>query len=874
MEKKRELTMKMIEKNALYDEKNKESLRTAFGKREEFKRNLLRLEYEWNIAEFPKELTNLLAKFQDTGKIYVLIDDKLRVSLNTYVNTVIHILNNEPNRDTFLDSIRTTANDLESTLIPYFSEFNNECEGATSLFVVLVKYMISLILRNELKDEPKDFIKKTETELTNLTNSLLRFARKKAHISLNEKTSNFIEDTLLKIPISQASQGKTASDELEHLLSTKGLSINLFNQIYIILSKELKQSMERDVLQSLFSLKIRSKNELFSNITMSLSRKAAEEIINTLKQQVAKSISNLEEKNLEIEKEIEKVFQGFDDSAKNLWTSINSEINAIKEGKDGGTIDEVKDRSEVLNSVITRKMWALSGLLGRKTKLDATINNLRILGGLSIDELVKHSQKMENTSEIFSLSNFFFAYIKHFGRTVDKIPLKIIQEVEQILKSSEKMENKEILSDFIERHFIGKKYHPDRLLQRFLKCFEDIILPIYIGNSIMECISIWPPIVIDEKSANITFLEREARYVGDFLIPEKRFLSLGKIALSLEPVSIIEDTSLTSKIVKTFSSLVTALVYDIRGSTFMGLKLGNAKKESEIRREFGSRMLKIAEKYGAFPVKDTGDGGILFFSDNSRELYGGIYSPGKIGNEWIRTKHKKEELTLREGVDCAKRATLTAKEMILEAQKFVSDNINEFSDWFKEEKGKKLFFKGITYAQLPPSFKKIFQIGIGIASGHSEKDIHFSMNAYGDPDVTGNLIRDANLYSKARNPESSVILMDSSSLLNLLLNEEDIEPLSEHKSIKGYSGKEIYRLLLDKTLRQTDSRMKQVSYKMKKYGLLLKKIGHRILMTDKDERIIPTQSIDELGLSITDAGQFKDTKGGIIKFLYEALLEE
>ncbi len=866
--------MEIVEKNALHNDKNKKSLASIFGRKQEFKNNLLRLGYEWNIAGFPEEITKLLEKFSDSGRIYLLIDEKLRVSLTTYVNTVVHILSTESNRDMLLDSIKTTAKEFESTLIPYLSEFSKNYKCGSSLFHIIIKHMISLLLKDEIQDQSKPVIAKTETHLTNLTNSLLRFARKRAHISLNEKTTNFIEDTLLKIPVSQAFLENTGSNKLEELLSSKGFSINLFNQVYIMLSKELKQTMEKNMLQSLLSLKIRSKTELFENITMPLSRRASEEILDTLKQQVKNSISKLEEKSLGLKNEIDKVFQGFDNSSKILWTSINSEIAAIKQGKDGGTIDEVKERSAILNSLISKKMWALSGLLGRKVKLDTTINNLRVLEEVSIEELMKHSSKIENASEISSLSNFFFAFLKHFGKTIDRIPQKILQETEQILKSSEKTEKKEVLSEFVERHFITKKYHTDRFLLRFLKCFEDIILPIYLENSIMKFFVIWPPIVIDEKSVKIAKLEREALYVGDFLIPENRFLELGKIQSLSEQTVLEQDTSLTTRIVDKFSKVVTVLVYDIRGSTFMGMKLGNAKRESEIRREFGKRMLKIAEKYGAFPVKDTGDGGILFFSNNSRELYGRIYSPARIGNEWIRTKYKQEELELKQGIDCAKMAILAAKEMLLEAQKFVSENMNEFSDWFKEEKGRTLFFKGITYAQLPPSYKKIFQIGIGIASGHPGKDINFSTNAYGDPDVTGNLIRDANLYSKARNPESSVILIDSSSMLNLLLNEENIEPVREQKHLRGYSGKQIYTFLFDKTLKQAGSRMKKISYQIKKYGLLIERIGQRILEKEKEERIIPSVALDKFGLNITDAGQFKDIKGGIIKFLYEVTVEE
>jgi hypothetical protein len=519
-------------------------------------------------------------------------------------------------------------------------------------------------------------------------------------------------------------------------------------------------------------------------------------------------------------------------------------------------------------------MWSIRELMTQKKKIDRSISELRKIESISANQLVEYSSKIESVPKIESLSNFYFAFVKHYGRSIDKLPHNIVSGAEKILRLSDKTEPPEIINAFCEKHFIGKKYLPTRLLLQFLKCFEDTIIPLYIGESLMKFFSIWPPVLIREGSKNISDLEKEALYVGDLLIPVKKFIKMGDIPIPAEKGMKKEDVSITTKLVDKFSRLVSVLVYDIRGSTFMGTKLGNAKRESAIRKEFGERMLKVAEKYGAFHVKDTGDGGILFFSENSRELFGKIYAPGKIGNEWIRVRFKKTDLEPKEGKQSARMAILAAKEMMHEAQKFVSDNINEYSDWFKEGKERKLFFKGMSYAELHPSYKKIFKIGIGIASGHIEKDIHFSINAFGDPDITGNLVRDANLYSTARNPDSSVVLMDSPTLLHLLLNEEIVEPVVEKERVGGFSGTEIYKYLIDRTLQIARTRTKNVAYKLKKYGLIIEKIGYRILEEGKDERIIPSLAVSDLGLRITDAGEIRDKKGGFIKFLYEVSLEE
>lgn len=872
MNKKIKISMEEIEKIALYSEKEISSLSSIFGNKEEFKKHLLNLEYRWNLADFPKEVTNLLRNFINVGTIYVIIDAKLRSSVSAYVNTIIHILEKETNSQTLLLSINESGKNLEKTLIPYFTEFSRSYKSGAILFHILIKSMLSSILRNETRDKSREFVKRVETEITTLTNNILRFVRKKSRLPLKDSVTNFIDGFLLKIPIFSKPIAQIGLDELEDIFLLKGFSITLFNKLYEMLIKELKQTIEKNLLLTLLSQKIESKKDLYENIDVPISKTAAEEITKTLKQFVIKKLSSIEEKKGEIEKEIEENFDGFNETSNLLWNSINSEIKNIRDGKNIANLDEVTDRSSVLSSFITKKMWSIRELMSRKKKLDTTMSNLRQLEGLSTDQLVKYSSEIEKVSKIESLTNFYFAFIKHYGRSIAKLPPKIIAGAEKILKFFEKKEGKDIVDAFCEKHFIGTKYFPDKFILRFLKCFEDAIIPLYIEDNLMRFFSLWPPVIIKEGSEYLPYLEKEVLYVGDFLIPEKKFLEMGTFPISTKKEA--KDVTVITKLVNKFSRVVSVLVYDIRGSTFMGTKLGNAKKESLIRKKFSERMLEVAEKYGAFPVKDTGDGGILFFSQNSRELYGKIFAPGKIANEWIRLKFKKEELEPKEGEESVRMAILTSKEMMLEAQKFVSDNLSEYSDWFKEEKERELFFKGMSYAQLPPSYKRIFQIGIGITSGHIEKDVHFSINAFGDPDITGNLVRDANLYSQARQPESSVTLIDSSSLLNLLLNEEIIEPVVEEEKIHGFSETEIFRYLLDKTFRLARLKTRKVAYKLKNYGLTIERIGYRILEEGKDERIIPELTISDMGLKITDAGEIKDIKGGTIKFLYEVSLEE
>ncbi|TET21767.1 MAG: hypothetical protein E3J78_03685 [Candidatus Cloacimonadota bacterium] len=873
MQKQRIVTAEQIEKSALYSDQEKMSLCSIFGRKEQFNEDLNKLEYRWNLIGFPNNIIKLLRNYANSGKIYVLVDDRLRGSLVTYVSNTIHILENETNKAVLAEGIKKTRKNLENTLIPYYTEFSKNYTAGSMLFHILIKNMISRVIQTQTTDKAEKFITYANNEITKTLNNALTLVLKKSHLPLPEKTTQFIETMLKKIPVYSHPISKTGEKELEEILLPRGLSLTLFNQVYQLFSNELKQTIEKNLLQTLLSQEIQTKQELMDSIEIPLSKVAADEIITTVKQSVSKKLASLEEKKLETQKEIEKNFDGFDETSNLLWEAIHSEVNTIREGARIANIDEVSERSEILNTFINKKMWSIREIIRKKTKLDNVIQEYRKLETLTRDQLIKHSEQLRKVPRIENLSNLYFAFIKHHGENVNEFPSKIVAEAENILKISEKNENRKIFNAFCEKHFLGKKYYPDRLLRRFIKCFEDAIIPLYIQDTLMKFFSIWPPTIIKDGQKELPHLEKEILYVGDYLLPENKYMKMGALPVDEDRELGSKDTGIVFILVKNFSRLVSVLVYDIRGSTFMGMKLGNAQIESSIRMKFGKRMLKIAEKYGAFPIKDTGDGGILLFAENSRELFGKIFSMGQMAHELIHRKLSKDDLMLRESEKSSKMAILTAKEMMLEAQTFVSENIAEYSNWFKEEKERRLFFKGISYAQLPPIYRKIFQIGIGITSGHVNKDIHFSINAYGNPDVTGNLVRDANLYSKARHPDSSVILLDSPSLLNLLLNEEFIEPVVEESRIGDFSETEIYRYLLDKTLKLARARDRKVAYKLKNYGLAIERIGYRVLETGKDERIIPSINIPGLGVEIMDEGEFKHKKGGIVKFIYEVSIE-
>ena len=111
--------------------------------------------------------------------------------------------------------------------------------------------------------------------------------------------------------------------------------------------------------------------------------------------------------------------------------------------------------------------------------------------------------------------------------------------------------------------------------------------------------------------------------------------------------------------------------------------------------------------------------------------------------------------------------------MVLKAEEFIRANFMHYREWFAEITERTLEVEGVTYALLPPEFKSLFRIGIGLATGIPDRDVVIAANSYGDPDLVGPIMADGHLYSMERQPGRSVIIADLPTYINLLLNIEN-----------------------------------------------------------------------------------------------------
>ena len=401
---------------------------------------------------------------------------------------------------------------------------------------------------------------------------------------------------------------------------------------------------------------------------------------------------------------------------------------------------------------------------------------------------------------------------------------------------------------FLSRSLLGRKTDFESVIDWFIKTYDQIFLPSVVELIFEEMIKIFPEAETDslEEARWIGVLARENDPPKVYFIPKlERTLSRGE--------SIVKDCLKT----------VTVMVYDIRGSSIMGERLLNAEMEDQIRNEFQAELMKAVEDTGGFFVKDTGDGGIVLFSEESSDFKFKQISMSGSDKKEIEDK----EISLKASLDSACRAIRCARKMLEYSEKFVRKNLKRYHEWFKEFDVKGIDFGGITYERLPPEYKKIFQIGIGIASGKPGEDIYLGRNVLGRLDLTGSLIRRANMYSTVHHPDRSVILIGASTMFSFLLNASSFKSATDEKKIEKSSYLSMQKKLIEEVLLW----MKGLSgsYIVSEHKVALQRIDYLLEEGGNESKVeVPGESV-----GVKKGIHFFDSKVREERVLYEVIPE-
>ena len=180
-----------------------------------------------------------------------------------------------------------------------------------------------------------------------------------------------------------------------------------------------------------------------------------------------------------------------------------------------------------------------------------------------------------------------------------------------------------------------------------------------------------------------------------------------------------------------------------------------------------------------------------------------------------------------------------------------------YREWFAEVTERTLEVDGITHALLPPEFKSLFRIGVGIASGVPDRDVVFAANSFGDPDLIGPILADAHLYSRGKEPSRSVIICDLTTLINLLLNIENFDYGIEEPDFSRY-----IRVL-------EELRKMNHPYKLTDYKLSLVPRGIHILEELNKQKALADHKLTDIYLD--DFNNLYNEEKKKIKLIYEIM---
>ncbi len=450
---------------------------------------------------------------------------------------------------------------------------------------------------------------------------------------------------------------------------------------------------------------------------------------------------------------------------------------------------------------ITGGLWFLSDYRKKAQEVRRKLDKNEKLLKMTYDDIIAYLQKkgIVSRSEILNAVDGY----SYFGEFADQLMIQWKKDLVEIGKYAmnelkeeyekttlQKVRNilekdYERINDFFLYQTFKKDVDIEELHKIYTNLMEKELLPYCAYNALFNSVKLWE----EFKEGHKIGID-EGNYIAINLFPYKRFIRInidGKIYPSF--IFTKEEIKIKPNVLKNlmyrYKEGVSVLVYDIRGSSFMASRLKNAIKQREIMNSFNDYILSDLKMRNVFVLKETGDGGICWFGDNAKQQYMHLFAEIKTkkGRKVRHSLSTGSDINMEEGVKSSSEAIKSSIRMIQAAEDFIQKNYVNYRDWFEEIKEMEIEHDGQMYALLPPEFRSLFRIGIGISTGRVGKDVDLGLNSMGDIDIFGSIVNNAHIFSAERDPMQSIVVMDHGTLFHYLFNASDIE-FSIDKNVK------------------------------------------------------------------------------------------
>ncbi len=510
-----------------------------------------------------------------------------------------------------------------------------------------------------------------------------------------------------------------------------------------------------------------------------------------------------------------------------VYKSFGSEIN--KEEKDDKVLEIKRELLKFFDEKIKeiKESFEKENIFELSDKLSREFTKILRFTSVTLKDKLKDLSKRENTLPIVPDNHVF--YILKLFKAFDKLNLDF-KDIEKDLKllfaegyKFFKGESSPFFDRFLEKKILGIDINLTEFYSKNINFIKDILQKIFELKLMEKKILIRP---IENSYEDV---KKSESFIYFSLIPKGAFVKLK----NLKRIKVkIEEPKKFNDFLKKYKSVISVLVYDIRGSTFMSLTLFNAEKELSLKKKFQEIMKNSIISYGGFPTKETGDGGIAFFSENSGKLYKEIFEESILSGHRMRfQKAVSEQVHIRPGENSGEKALLCALELLEKSEEFIRKNYSEYRGFFPDVVG------------IDKPLKSLFRLGIGIFSGKLERDIYLSFNSYGDFDIQGPVPNLASILSEIRFPEFSSVLLDIGTFANILINSNLLEV---EENIKEMDLRDL--LLNNKT------------FKIKNKDFLLENLGYLDLEEANKDKIFKMEKIKQINF-LNDFFVIENKKG-------------
>ncbi|MGD8979012.1 MAG: hypothetical protein PVI51_02290 [candidate division WOR-3 bacterium] len=663
------------------------------------------------------------------GKELVYLGRRLFTLQDDFVSNYLKFMSD----DSQIDKWEEFFERYSKHIFDIYEEFVNGVSANVVIFEIANRKLLRDILTKKTAKESVERKMQIAERFGAVVNHLFNYIRN----SLTKRTvvvDNIIVDSYEHIPFVPRLSSLEIVRTLGNSFLKQGIPEPVFSAMLKGMVRYYYTDEKSNILESIDKLPVLNKKKIAEVLKARFfypDEETLTEIIDALQKRGRRAMSDISNRKRHIENKMDNIRRKITDT-----TNIMSD-SLINLAEDFSTEEAIENMVKRLHRNVIGNAYDLKIL---KWEYQECVNKEN-----SLKEIMRW--KSEDLAGLITRGEWdpYIMQVLHRREDINDDRLQLIlKDAASDIKNDEAAQ--ELMNQYRMSAFLKERYDGRQVMDGFNSCVDDILVPLVKSILLEELVDYYPKLSQIMTAEGIRFLGEEA--------------ISGRVSLIEKDVNIItNEESASDENVLRYKDLVSVLVYDIRGSTFMGAKLKNAEQESAIRNLFQESMLYVAEKYGGIPIKDTGDGGVIFFARNHYDI--------------------KDEKTLRAEPGSTLPAVRCAIEMVQEAKLFVQRNIHRYGDWFREFEEREIDFEGAAYAKLPPSYQAIFQVGIGIASGYYPREVFLEKNAFGEHDLTGMLVREANLYSTVKAKGKSTVICDDATVYNVLLNVDRFSFLSE-----------------------------------------------------------------------------------------------